>query len=280
MGEAKIKQRAAFAPKLIEEWESENCVNFAVALARLTGWLIHVDWWSTSPEGQKAPLNQLQPLRVYVADNHDLIFDVRGIRSMFDFNQRIIINLARQIGPGPEGYGGVATRFYNEESLLSLPLRTKPDDKKISSATEAIKANNYFLEAIPLRKLPCLPAYQAARFTYGLCAAFAEAMHEQTGLQPVALLATRFSPAFDNTQRNERGYFHSVVIHPDGLAEDSWGKADLKSIAARFGVTEFKTSAEEHRLVVEKLLRNSGNRFKTAQKDAEDLIKNQDRAAL
>ncbi len=54
MGEAKIKQRAAFAPKLIEEWEAENCVNFAVALARLTGWLLHVDWWSTSPEGQDA----------------------------------------------------------------------------------------------------------------------------------------------------------------------------------------------------------------------------------
>ncbi|RZL22193.1 MAG: hypothetical protein EOO96_24015 [Pedobacter sp.] len=101
-----------------------------------------------------------------------------------------------------------------------------------------------------------------------------EAMHEQTGIQPVALLATKFSPGFENTQLNERGYFHSVVIHPDGIAEDSWGKATLKSVAARFGVTEFKTSAEEHHLVVEKLLQNSGDRFTAALKDAVDLIKN------
>lgn len=39
MGQAKIKQRAAFAPQFVEEWESDDCVNFAVALARLTGWL-------------------------------------------------------------------------------------------------------------------------------------------------------------------------------------------------------------------------------------------------
>lgn len=35
MGQAKIKQRAAFAAHSIEEWEAEDCVNFAVALARL-----------------------------------------------------------------------------------------------------------------------------------------------------------------------------------------------------------------------------------------------------
>lgn len=43
MGQSKIKQREGFPPKLIEEWEADDCVNFAVALARLTGWLLHVD---------------------------------------------------------------------------------------------------------------------------------------------------------------------------------------------------------------------------------------------
>lgn len=275
MGEARNKQRAAFEPKLIEEWEAEDCVNFAVALARITGWLLHVDWWSTAPDGQNIPLDRLQPLRVYVADNHDLIFDVRGIKTINDFNQRTIFNLASRIGPGPEGYGGVATRFYDEASLPGLPLRFQPDEKKIALAEEAIKANSYFLAAIPARTPPYLSAHQAARFTYGLCAAFAEALQEKKGLQPVALLAIRFLPSFEGTQRSKSGYFHSVVLHPDGMAEDAWGKASLKSIADRFGVIEFKTSADEHRLVVETLLRTSGDQFKDAQKKARDLLDTQ-----
>ena len=50
MGQSKIKQREGFPPKLIEEWEADDCVNFAVALARLTGWLLHVDWIVKSRE--------------------------------------------------------------------------------------------------------------------------------------------------------------------------------------------------------------------------------------
>ena len=64
MGEAKIKQRAAFAPQLIESWEADGCVNFAIALARLTGWLLHVDWWAPSSR-EDIPPDQLKPLRVY-----------------------------------------------------------------------------------------------------------------------------------------------------------------------------------------------------------------------
>lgn len=60
MGQAKIKQRTAFRSQLVENWEADDCVNFAVALARLTGWLIHVDWWSTSTEHKEdIPLGKL-----------------------------------------------------------------------------------------------------------------------------------------------------------------------------------------------------------------------------
>lgn len=270
MGQAKIKQRAAFAPQLIEEWEAGDCVNFAVALARLTGWLLHVDWWSTSHERAEDPFpHQLKPLRVYVADNHDRIFDVRGVRSIDEFNQRIVVNLARKIG---SGRGGVLTRYYDEAKLSSLPLRIQPEEVKIASAIDEIQANSHYLAAIPARKPPCIPAHQAARFTYGLCAAFAEAMRELTGLQPVALLALRFSPLFEGTQRGKSGYFHSVVLHPDGMAEDSWGKAPLEDIASRFGVIEFKTSSDEHRVAVERIQRSSADRYEIALKDALDLI--------
>jgi hypothetical protein len=271
MGQAKMKQRIAFAPQLIEEWESEDCVNFAVALARLSGWILHVDWWSTSTVHQEdIGVDQLTPLRVYVGDNRDRIFDVRGVRSLVEFNERVLRKVAQKIA---RGSGGVYTRYYGEDQLSSLPLRSQPDEKKIVRATDEIKTNQLFLASIPTRQIPCIPAHHAARFTYGHCAPFAEALGHLTGLQPAALLAIRFSPLFEGTKRGESGYFHSVVLHPDGMAEDSWGKAPLEEIASRFGVIEFKVSIDEHYTVVQRHMRFSGDRFKMAQRDAEELIR-------
>jgi|GEM_PF-782273 len=270
MGQAKIKQRAGFAPRLIEEWEADDCVNFAVGLARLTGWLLHVDWWSTSTENREdIPLDQLKPLRVYVADNKDQIFDVRGIRSIAEFNEHVLLKLIRKT---ELGNGGVYTRFYGEAKLSLLPLRRQPDEAMITAAMREIRANPHFLAAIPVRTQPCIPVHQAARYAYGLCAAFAEAMHELTGLQPVALLAVRFSPLFEGTRRSQSGYFHSVVLHSDGTAEDCWGRASLEEIASRFGVIEFKTSSNEQRVVVETIRQSSADRYEKALKDAKDLI--------
>lgn len=270
MGQAKIKQRTAFAPQLIEEWEADDCVNFAVGLARLTGWLLHVDWWSTSTEHREdIPLDQLRPLRVYVADNHDQIFDVRGTRSIREFSEKILFKLIRTRGLGN---GGVYTRFYDEKKLSSLPLRCQPNEAEISRAIEEIRANPRFLAAIPARTQPCIPAHNAAQYSYGHCAAFAEAMRELTGLQPAALLAVRFSPLFENTWRSESGFFHSVVLHPDGMAEDVWGKSSVEAIASRFGVIEFKVSSAEHRRVIEKIRQSSNDVYETVRKDAMDLI--------
>lgn len=115
MGQAKIKQRTDFAPQLIEEWEADDCVNFAVGLARLTGWLLHVDWWSISTERKEdIPLDQLRPLRVYVADNHDQIYDVRGIRSIHEFNEGILFKLIRKSGLG--NGGGATLVFTTKQS--------------------------------------------------------------------------------------------------------------------------------------------------------------------
>lgn len=268
MGQAKIKQRAAFAPQLIEEWEADDCVNFAVGLARMTGWLLHVDWWSTSTTHvEDMPLDQLTPLRAYVADNHDRIFDVRGIRSIREFNQNILFKLIRQNGLGN---GGVYTRFYDEAKLSSLPLKSPLNETKIARAIEAIWGNPQFFAAVPARTQPGMPAHKAAQYSYGHCAAFALALHELTGLEPVALLAVRFSPLFEGTRRSESGFFHSVVLHPDGLAEDAWGKASLDAITNRFGVIEYKASSEEHRRVVEKIQQSSHDVFEMARKDALD----------
>ncbi len=271
MGQAKIKQRMAFDPKLIEEWEASDCVNFAVALSRLTGWLLHVDWWSSSTNHEEdISVERLIPLRIYVADHHDQIFDVRGVKSLQDFNQGTITKIAFNIATGS---GGVYTRYYDEEKLATLPIRVQPDESLITLATAAIRANPHYLEAIKVRAAPYIPAFPAAQFTFGRCAAFAEAMNELTGLQPVAILVKRFSNAYAGTKRGENGYIHSVVLHTDGMAEDSWGKATLSDIASRFGAIEFITSAQEHRNVVDRLKKNSNDIYESARQYAIGLIR-------
>lgn len=272
MGQAKIKRSGGFAAHLIEEWETDDCVNFAVALARMTGWLLHVDWWSTSTtalDDDHIQVDQLKPLRVYVADNRDKIFDVRGVKTIFEFTQGTSVKIAKNVATGN---GGVLTRYYDEARLLSLPLRSQPDEAKITHAMDAIKANPIYLAFLPERPRSGISAYDAARYTFGRCAAFAEAMHELTGLQPVALLATRFAPLFNGTRRAENGYFHSVVMHPDGMAEDAWGKASINEIASRFGAIEVHTSIEEQRRVVENIRRVSVDIHEYEFKKALDII--------
>lgn len=269
MGQAKIKRFSAFRQELITEWEAENCVNFAIALARETGWLLHVDWWipSTDP-GEDVPFDRFKPLRVYVADNSENVFDVRGVFSIFDFNGRIIYDLAKRFGNGT-----VRTRFYSEEKLFTLPLGSPPEAVKIERALASIRANTHYLAKITSRLANSIPAHLAAPFAYGRCAPFAQALHEVTGLMPAALLAVRFAPAFEGTKRGATGYFHSVVLHDDGMAEDCWGKASLAEIAGRFGVVEFQVSRDEQQVVTATLKRNSADLYQQALQEARDMIK-------
>lgn len=269
MGQAKLKQRGAFSANQISDWEAEQCVNFAVALARHTGWLLHVDWWtpSTDPD-EDVPIAQFKVLRVYVADSGDGIFDVRGVRKILDFNQKTILPLAK-----PHGRGSIRTRYYSEEQLRALPLQSQPDAAKIDAARAAIEANPIYLSAIPGRLISDLPAHLAAEFALGRCAPFAEALSEATGLEPTALLALRYVPHVRSAQGERGGYFHSVVLHRDGSAEDSWGKASLQEIASRFGVDEFVLSHAEHVQTVKRLRTNSPEKFDAAFQKARGIIK-------
>ncbi|WP_342051333.1 MULTISPECIES: hypothetical protein [unclassified Cupriavidus] len=275
MGQAKSKQQDAFARNLIEEWESRDCVDFAVALARRTGWLLHVDWWSTSSQRPSDDCEEtnFRPLRVYVADNADLIFDPRGVMSIFDFAERIVRRQARDRG---FNNGGVLTRFYAEERFAELPLRYQPDEKGVTKALAEIERHPTFLARIPSRNLSGIAAHHAARFSFGLCAIFAEAMRDHAGLQPTALLAKRFLPGWQGTQVSERGYFHSIVLDSDGAGQDAWGKASLSDIALRYGVAEFETSEEEHRRVVQRLKQNTPDLFAKRYSEAISLIRGSD----
>lgn len=268
MGQAKNKQREGFSLQLIQDWESESCVNFAVALARLTGWLLHVDWFTSSPD-ESAPEDNFIPLRVYVADNREGIFDVRGIKSIADFYEGTIVKLAKKHATS---YGGVRTRFYSEDQLCTLPLRAHPDEHKIGLAMESIRANAAFLNAIPAKPASRIPVHDAARYTFGRCAVYAEAMRELTGLQPTAILVKRFKPSFANAERSHDGYVHSIVVHPDGRGEDAWGIAPIEDIAGRFGALEFDTSHDVHGEVVSNCLKNTYELYHTELDIARKLV--------
>lgn len=269
MGQARLKQSALFTSDVVTEWESEECVNFAVALARTTKWLLHVDWWVPSLDpSNNIPFEMCKPLRVYVADNQYDVFDVRGIRKLFSFHLRTIRQLAHRYGRG-----SVRTCYYSETRLASAPLLNRPDELKIDRAALLIQQNAAYLAAIPKRVLPLIPAYEAADFSYGRCAPYAEALFEMTGLMPVALLAESFAPAFSGTRTGDNGYVHSIVLHADGMGEDSWGKAPIAEIAARFGVTQFRLGRNEHQKAVKNLKQNSPAEYQAAFAEAKALIK-------
>lgn len=273
MGQSKIKQREGFPPKLIEEWEADDCVNFAVALARLTGWLLHVDWIVKSlPPYDDVSDDKLSPLRVYVQDNREGIFDVRGVKTLVEFQESTIAKRAIRVLTALRINGGVLTRFYSENKLSTLPLRSLPDESKIAQAMEAIKANPTYLEAIPPKPQSRIPVHDAARYTFGRCVAYAEAMHELTGLQPVAILGKKFSPLYSATERSSDGYVHSIVVHPDGMGEDAWGIAPIQDIAGRFGAVEFEISSDTHGEVVQNYHRTSSDIYEAELKVARQLI--------
>lgn len=269
MGQAKIKRQAGFAEAQMLAWEAKQCVNFAVALARITQWLLQVDWWvpSTDPN-EDVPIERFKPLRVYVADSADKVFDVRGVRDFVTFTQKTVMPIGKQYG-----MGGLRTRFYSEASLSKLPLIAQPSEEKVAAAMGAIQANKTYLAGISVRPDSAIPAHLAAQFALGHCVPFAEALRESTGLKPAALMAVRYAPySGGSPNRGGDGYFHSVVVHPGGRAEDSWGITSAKQIAERFGVQDYEVSTEKHNEIVAILKRNSPDRFNKSFLEAKELI--------
>lgn len=208
-----------------------------------------MDWWSTA-EGYE-PVEEMKSLRVYVADDQDNIFDLRGKLRIASFSQQVILPIAKKRGSGK---GGVLTRYYSEEKIFQLPLRIKPDPTRITAAEEAIRNNAVFLEKIPLRQSPFLPANLAADYSFGRCAIYATAMHDLTSLPVTAVIAHQYTPLFANS---EIGYAHSIVLHENELAEDSWGKQPINRILSRYGIEKYSLDTDEHIRVNETLKRNS-----------------------
>ena len=107
MGEAQRRKReieelrkVSFPTPLVQVWEAENCLSFAVALARRTRWLLHVDWLTEDIEDFEACKTKIQ-IRAYVGTDQELIFDPRGVFTLGSFIERVVQPLVQQRSPGP-----------------------------------------------------------------------------------------------------------------------------------------------------------------------------------
>jgi len=254
-----------FDRSLIVEWENNDGVNFAIALARITGWLLHVDWFGKTQDD--LPEDMIS-LRVYVGTDANLAIDFNGIYNLQEFYNNTIIPIVMKRA---KNKGGVVTRYYSEDDLKGLPLRIKADENKIKIAENALLTNLDFLESLPKRLNPKIPAHLAGKFSFGWCAVFANAKQDIEKIPAMSIIATRYTAEFGYTHL---GYCHTVNLHPDGEAEDVWGKQPLKNILARYGVEEYLLSAEDHRENTEKLTKSSPDKYSFAYNLAVNLIKN------
>ncbi len=256
-----------FSVDQVKSWSDSDGVNFAIALARLSNWNLNVDWITN--EQNEEDETQMIPLRVYVQDNKDNIFDCGRIYNEKSFIREIIKPLTHRRAT-KFIYRGVTTRYYSEEKLFQLVLRIKPDVGRIEKAESLISSNPNYLQKIPERRFPRVPAYLACQYTYGKCSVFAEAFKDLTGGVPAKALIAN---SFEDHYVNSKGYIHSYNKLPDGRVIDIWGTQSLKNITERFHLKDFEVNEERHREVVSKLRTNSSELFVKFYNEATDIIR-------
>lgn len=263
MGSKKQKAKDKFPDELIREWENSDGVNFAIALARVSGWLLQVDWWAQSKDDT---VEQMKSLRVYVATDGDAVYDFNGRKLIQAYNHYVITPIAAK-----RKYtgAGISSRFYSEEKLWKLPLRVKPSEAGIIRAEDALRKYPTFLGKMPKRNNPHVPAHLAADFTYGKCAVFAAANKVITGLPATAISVSRYA----SYATGKIGFCHSVTLHPDGEWEDAWGKQPRENILNRYSIEAYTLSEDIQQAVVAKLSKNSPEQYKEYYRLAEELIR-------
>lgn len=270
MGQAKLNRDRSFPNDLVAIWEADLCHHFAVALARRTGWLLHIDFLTTKLPSDPKPAEHEIPLRVYVADAHLGIFDARGIFSYMDFMPRIMTPLAQRSCPPGYPAKGIRSQFLSEEKLAEILCPA--DEDRITKIDTILASKPQYLAAIPKRAEPRLPAYEAARFSLGQCRVFAQALGDLTGRTPVDLCVTRFHGWAHGMDRSADGYVHTLIVNGDGTGEDSWGRRPIEEIARSFGAAEWRFDEASHRRNLARMRANSPQLYDEAYADAKGLI--------
>lgn len=254
-----------FPDALLKQWEKNDGVDFAISLARLTGWMLQVDWLTSDEDDD---VQNMIPLRVYVETNRDLVFDFIGKKSVMAFNKYVIQPIAFQ--RLRNGFKNITTRCYTEEALRDLPLRVRLSNYGIEKATLAILAHPTFLSSIPKRQNPEIPAQEASQFSQGNCVPFAEVMHELTNLPAMGIEVSKYSDVCGSLL----GFCHAVIMHPDGNVEDSWGIQPLSVILERFYIEEYQMSEQIFLDAKARQRRESLDLYNEAYKKASNVLKN------
>jgi hypothetical protein len=278
MGQAKQRRESGFADDQIRTWEQRDCVDFALALSRKTGWLLHVDWMVEASRGRDESVTErdMVPLRVYVGDDKQTVYDVRGPKSIHEFNGSIIQRLAKDVvrtNPGNWRTVGVSTKAYSEEQLNKLPLRAMPDEELIQHALGVIEQIPAFLNLVPPRPFPRLPPKIAFDFAFGACVVYAAAYEELTGHIAASLCVDELLPGWEGTDVKDDGFVHSLIPDSEEYGEDSWGRQPISSIAKRFGAKRWHLSREVHEQAVIAMKRNTPARWVTMFEEAKAAIK-------
>jgi len=106
----KAKNNGQFPEYILRDWEANDGVNFAIALSRITGWILKVDW--LSPTDENEIVEKMKPLRVYVQNNSNQIYDIKGKQTINTYTNNIIMPLCRK-----RGYKDVniVERIYSEQ---------------------------------------------------------------------------------------------------------------------------------------------------------------------
>lgn len=227
-----------FPADFIQECEAEGCVHFALAMARLTGWPVLAVEGTERLKPDIEETETVQVRRLVCADDRLNLFDPTGIFPVDVLLRRRAESLRRPSD------AGLAVLPLSELEIRSprvmLPQLIK--EPAVERHADVIRANRVYLQAVPQRPRPWLPADLIRRYAFGRCFAFAEALVRERGGVAVAMVAT--TPLRNDTRPLGGEYLHAVALLENGTALDAWGARAPRVIADRYNMGDFALSPE------------------------------------
>lgn len=256
-----MKINTGFSPALIRTWKADDGVNFAIALAELSNWLLHITWLTPR---ENSDLSEMKPLWVHVEDDCNYVYDFESGRKIIDaFYKYYVSPIAQKRYPKLINTWSFQTKYYSPEEVFNLPLRVKPTKEKVEIAKSHILNNKSFLNRIP-KRINSIPAHIAANYSFGKCILFAKALEMQTGKKAVALI--------NKENQSYKPSCHSVILHDEKTAEDSWGIQSLEHISDRYGFVNYEISENFVNELVKQAISGNSNEYEKQLNDAISII--------
>ncbi|GLS51956.1 hypothetical protein GCM10007886_01380 [Methylobacterium gregans] len=227
--------------RALAQAEADQALHFAVAIERLRGWPVHATYVGETV------------VRYQAESSGDQVFDPRGIFTSERFSNMVVVPLVRLRRDWPSdalqnGQLRIGTKCLGEEGIAEAGLL---DEAAIEQATALLQSNSVYLDLVPERPQPRLPAKTLALYSWSGCAVYAEALSRVTGLPAATMILDGLLDGHDLT--GDR--FHAVVVHPDGSVEDVWGRQPAEHVAQRYGMARWHFDPDAHRAMIGEAMR-------------------------